>query len=385
MTNLLKQKKFVLLGNHAQLLVNLRGVLLQDIKALGYEIHAVAPDFDQSFKAQDFLADNAIIMHQVNFSRAGLDPFSNLYSILKLFLLMRKIRPDFFLTYTVKPVILGGLAAWMANVPHRIALITGLGYGFTGNLTGKRRLISSILRMFYRLALNKSEIVFFQNPDDETLFRKEKILSDKIPSYVVNGSGIDLTYFTPASFPDGGDLRFLMIARLLGDKGVREYVKAAQIIKGDFPETEFHLVGGVDRHNPDGINLEEIEGWKKEKNIIWYGEVEDVRPFIKNCHVFVLPSYREGTPHSVLQALAMGRAIITTDTPGCRETVIDGENGFLVPVADAEALSVKIKIFLEQQKLIKIFGMASQALAKKRYDVKKVNQFMVKMMGLVGS
>ena len=375
----MKRKIFLLLGNHARSLVNFRGILLRDIQVLGYETHAIAPDFDQYPEAQDFLINQSVIIHQVYFSRAGLNPLADFRSMLRLFFLMRKIRPDFFLGYTVKPVILGGGAAWMARVPHRFALITGLGYAFTGNLTGKRKFISNIVRMLYRLALSKVEKVFFQNPDDEALFRKDKILLDSVSSCVVNGSGVDLEYFAPAPLPDGS-LRFLMVARLLGDKGVREYVKAAEIIKSEFPEAEFHLVGGIDDHNPDGIQAEEAKAWRAETNVKWHGRVEDVRPFIEACHVFVLPSYREGTPRSTLEAMAMGRAIITTDAPGCKETIIEGESGFFVPIADTEALVAKIKIFLEQPSLIKIFGKTSRKLTEERYDVKKVNSFIMENM-----
>lgn len=242
---------------------------------------------------------------------------------------MQKIKPDLVLPYTIKPVVYGTLAAWATKVPHRFALITGLGYAFQEHNNTKYKLVNKIATQLYRVSLNKCQTVFFQNPDDEALFRQLKILKPSTPSFVVNGSGVDISEYTLADLPS--QPKFLLIARLLGDKGVREYAQAAKRIKEQFPLVSFDLVGRLD-DNPDAIKQNEIDAWIKAGTINYLGELTDVRPAIAETSVYVLPSYREGTPRTVLEAMSMGRAIITTDAPGCRETVVDGDNGFLVPV-----------------------------------------------------
>ena len=283
--------------------------------------------------------------------------------------------------YTIKPVIWGLLAARAARVPHRFALITGLGYAFTGEATGKRRLVQLVARGLYKLALRGAHKVMFQNPDDEALFRDQAILPARIPSVVVNGSGVDLDHFPRMPLPDGPP-QFLLIARLLGDKGIREYMRSARALRADHPGCVFHILGGLDS-NPDGIKEAEIRNWQDEGLIEWHGSQPDVRPYLAACHVYVLPSYyREGTPRTILEALATGRAVVTTDVPGCRETVTDGENGFLVPVRDAPALTAALRRFAEDPALIERMGAASYRLAQDKYDVHKVNAVMLREMGL---
>ena len=374
-------ERFFILGNQALSLSRFRGVLLKDIQALGYEIHAVAPDFDDASSQKNFFEENNITIHQITFSRSGLGPVANLWMMLKLWRLMRQIKPDYFLGYTVKPVIWGSLAAFLAGVPKRFCLITGLGYAFTGQLSGKRWLISKAVRFFYRLALQKVHKVFFQNPDDQALFRDEKFLPDSVPSCIVSGSGVDLAYYKPAPMPDF-PLRFLMAARLLGDKGIREYAQSALIVREKDPGVKFHLIGGLDADNPDGISEEEIDSWVQQGAIIWHGNVEDVRPFMAECHVFVLPSYREGTPRAVLEAMAMARPIITTDVPGCRETVVHGENGWLVPPQSVEGLVAVCLECYNAPDSLPDMGQASLKKAQSKYAVHLVNELMIRQMGL---
>jgi len=197
---------------------------------------------------------------------------------------------------------------------------------------------------------------------------------------VVNGSGVDIDSFTPAPFPNS-PTRFLLIARLLGDKGIYEYAATAQRLKERGLEAEFHIVGPLDS-NPDGIDEKTMTRWQDTGVLQWQGAVTDVRPVIAKSHVYVLPSYREGTPRTVLEAMAMGRAIITTDAPGCRETVEDGINGFLVPVRDIDALTKAMLRFFEEPNLIGSMGIESRRIAIEKYDVHKVNAVMIEAMGL---
>ena len=175
--------------------------------------------------------------------------------------------------------------------------------------------------------------------------------------------------------------RFLLIGRLLGDKGIREYVQAAEQVKLQYPETQFDLVGWIDA-NPNTITQPELDSWTAAGTVNFLGRLNDVRPAIGDCSVYVLPSYREGTPRTVLEAMAMGRAVITTDAPGCRETVVDGDNGFLVPIKDADALAQAMLRFIEQPELFAQMGLRSRAIAEEKYDVHKVNAQMLKGMGL---
>ena len=197
---------------------------------------------------------------------------------------------------------------------------------------------------------------------------------------MVDGSGVDCERFAPAPLPEG-PTQFLLIARLLGDKGIREYVKAARAVKQTHPEVTFHLVGGVDP-NPNGISEAEVRGWAEGGAVVWHGELEDVRPSIAACHVYVLPSYREGTPRTVLEAMAMGRAVITTDAPGCRETVRDGDIGLLVAPRSAEALEAAMRRLVDDRAAIARMGARARAIATSVYDVHRVNAAMLTAMGL---
>ncbi|WP_197052938.1 glycosyltransferase family 4 protein [Tepidicaulis marinus] len=287
---------------------------------------------------------------------------------------------DIFFGYTAKPVIWGLLAAWLTRVPDRAALITGLGYAFTGEARGKRALVQKILRGLYKHALRRATLIFFQNQDDKDDFARMNLLPAGVPVVIVNGSGIDTNTFTPAPLPSG-PRRFLLIARLIGDKGIREYAAAAAQLRVAVPEAEFHLVGGLDP-NPDGIPEAEVRKWQEAGHITWHGSLEDVREAIAASHIYVLPSYREGTPRTVLEAMAMGRPIITTDAPGCRETVINGVNGFLVPVQNISALKEAMEHFLISPQIIETMGEESRRIAVEKYDVRKINAAMLTAMKL---
>ncbi|WP_269687683.1 MULTISPECIES: glycosyltransferase family 4 protein [Halopseudomonas] len=366
----------------AESLVNFRGELLREIVSAGMQVNVVAPDFHTSIKSFDLLSSWGVKCHSLKLSRTGLNPLSDIKSCLALFRLVAAIRPSFVLCYTVKPVIYGMLASWLVGRNRRYALITGLGYAFTQEAKGRRRLVQLLVKMLYRLSLGKADLVFFQNPDDEALFRSLNILSAESKSVILNGSGVNLDFFCFKSIGErAAPTSFLMTARLLSDKGVREYVAAARIVRQTYPRIRFDLLGGLD-NNPTAICEAELNSWVADGVISYLGRVSDVRPSIASCSVFVLPSYREGTPRSVLEAMAMGRPIITTDAPGCRETVIDGENGFLVPVKSVDALVEAMTRFIEDPDLAARMGKRSREIAEDKYDVHKVNAVMLKEMGI---
>jgi len=373
--------RFLIIASLASSLRNFRGSLIRDIRSRGHEVHAAAPGLEADAATRSWLDAEGVVCHEVPISRTGLDPRADLRALIALWRLMRRLRPDICLGYTIKPVIWGGLAAWLARVPRRVALITGLGYAFTGAAGGKRALVRWIVKRLYGASLRRATLVFFQNPDDRDDFRRWQLLPATVSAEVVNGSGVDTSAFEPAPFPDG-PMRFLLIARLLGDKGVREYARAAADLRARWPEVEFHLVGPLDP-NPAGITEAQVRGWHQAGTLVWHGAVEDVRPFIAGVHVYVLPSYyREGTPRTVLEAMSMGRPIITTDAPGCRETVQDGVNGSLVPVRDAGALTGAMEKFLSDPSLVPSMGARSRRIAEEKYDVHKVNAAMIAAMNL---
>lgn len=372
-------KRILIAGSLSTSLINFRGPLVKALAKAGYQVHAAAPSLNSDSDTADTLKSWGVIIHDIPMQRTGVNPVSDIGTIWALYRLLVKIKPDAFFGYTIKPVIYGMLAARFAGVPGRYALITGLGYAFTGEVAGKRKIIQCLARSLYRTALSKSSKALFQNPDDEALFRELKLLPDAVPSAVLNGSGIDIHQFEPTPIPKDS-LTFLLIARLLGDKGIREYVEAAQNIKNNYPSVTFRLVGDLDT-NPDSIGEEELNKWVESGVIEYLGPLDDVQLAIAQTCVYVLPSYREGTPRTVLEAMAMGRPIITTDAPGCRETVVDGENGFLVPARDSEALASTMNRFVEHPELVTTMGQRSREIAVEKYDVHKVNGAIMKEMG----
>lgn len=372
--------RILILASLNSSLINFRGPLIKALCKAGLEVHAAAPALTSVPSIADSLREWGVTCHDIAFQRTSINPVTDFFGLMRLFRLMRITRPDVVLGYTIKPVVYGSIAAWLARVPHRFALITGLGYAFTGEAAGKRKFINGIVRSLYALALGRTERVFFQNPDDEALFRRLNLIPRDVPSTVVNGSGIDLARFQCAPLPQG-KVVFLLIARLLGDKGVREYVASARKIRKRYPQVVFRLVGDVD-DNPDSVSAQEVEAWRRGGTIEYLGRLDDVRPAIESCSVYVLPSYREGTPRTVLEAMAMGRAVITTDAPGCRETVLDGENGYLVPVKSVDALVNAMSRMIEEPEQIVAMGARSRSIAEEKYDVHKVNTVMLREMRL---
>jgi glycosyltransferase involved in cell wall biosynthesis len=371
---------FLILASSPRSLCNFRGALIEAVLERGHAAHACAPGLLSDQPTRDWLEARGVICHDAPFTRTGVNPINDLRALVQLTRLMRCVRPDVCLGYTIKPVIWGTIAAWLARVPQRVALITGLGYAFVGEARGKRALIRRIVSLLYSVALSRATLVFFQNSDDRDDFMRWGILPRDAQVVLVNGSGVDTSFFAPAGFPDP-PLRFLLIARLLRDKGIREYVEAAAYLRQTHPEMECHLVGPLDS-NPEAIDESEVIAWQEAGHIVWHGWLSDVRPAIAAAHVYVLPSYREGTPRSVLEATSMGRPIITTDAPGCRETVQEGVNGFLIPVRDPKALAEAMERFLLEPDIVSQMGANSRRIAKEKYDVHKVNVVMMDAMGL---
>jgi len=368
--------RILVLGGIGESLINFRKNLLERLVADGHHVIACAPDADSEVKNK--LSEMGVIYQNVDLERTGLNPAKDLKTIISLIRLFKKNRPDLFLGYTIKPVIYGSIAASITGIPKIFSMIEGLGYAFTGAGL-KRQLIGYIAKRLYKHALKYNTKVFFLNPDDLDLFQQQHLIKNPQQAVLLNGIGIDLDEFTPAPHPQ--NLSFLLIARLVKDKGVLEYVEAARVIKKSYPDINFKLAGFFDE-NPSSVTKQDLQTWTESGTIDYLGYLRDVHQAIEDSSVYILPSYREGLPRTVLEAMAMGRAIITTDAPGCRETVQQGVNGLLIPVRDVAALVNAIEHFIRHPVDIMNMGQKSRQIAIEKYDVHKVNKVILEAMSL---
>jgi glycosyltransferase involved in cell wall biosynthesis len=367
-----------IIGNEGFSLLNFRGPLIEDLVARGHRVVALAPDMDTGTQAA--LKALGAEPRAIALKRTGLNPLADLAALTSLWRMLRRLKPDVTLGYAAKPVIYGTLAAWAARVPHRFAMVEGLGYVFIDRLgdSVRKRMLRRIVEGLYRLALHRAERVFFLNDDDIADFTSMGLVEPK-KVIKLGGIGVDLEQWRPVP-PVVAPLTFTFVGRLLRDKGVHEFVAAARAIKRTSPETRFPLIGGLDT-NPESVSREDAKAWVAEDLVEWPGHVP-AQPWLAQTSVFVLPSYREGVPRSTQEAMAMGRPVITTDAPGCRDTVIDGRNGFLVPPRDADALAEAMRRFIATPELIASMGVQSRALAEERFDVRKVNAAIIEAMGV---
>lgn len=372
--------RVVLFGSNQKSLINFRGTLIKELISNGNTVIAIAPRSKNGSYIEEELAKLGSLFQPIDLSRNSLNPFSMLLNYIELRAFLRKICPDLIIAYTAKPVIISGLIAKTLPNCKFFPLVTGLGYAFTKGNEFKRYFVRIISTFLYKLSLSNASKVIFQNQDDEILFRKMEIISSNSKSVIVNGSGVDLDKFPVSELPKSHI--FLMVGRLVGDKGVREYVLAAKKVKELYPDAIFKLVGGFDS-NPSGIKKSELNDWINEGIIDYLGKLESVQGALAQCRYFVLPSYREGTPRSVLEAMATGRPIITTDVPGCRETVIDGYNGYLVnPRSIDDLVRAMEKLILATDDEVNKMAECSSVLVKAKYDVKLVNEQFLKILNL---
>lgn len=372
--------KFLIVASFGKSILNFRGALIESLQSLGIEVHVLCP-LENQIELIKSLNQKGIKVHNLKLCRKGTSFIADLLSLLDLLAKIRFIKPDIVFSYTIKPVVYTGLISMVCLVPSRYALITGLGYAFQ-NENSRRNIAQFLAQTLYRFALRGATKVFFQNPDDKRLFRKRHLIRKRTPSVVVNGSGVDINFFKPRNLPSA--FSFLLIARLIKAKGILEFAEAAESIVESHENVSFKIAGWTET-GVDSIPQEVIDSWSKNRTVEFLGPLEDVRSAISDSSVYVLPSYREGTPRTVLEAMAMGRAIITTDVPGCRETVIDGHNGYLVPPRDSKALSHAMHRFLDDPSLALIMGKRSRRIAVEKYDVDKVNEVILREMDLLES
>ena len=370
--------RIVVVGGFAPSLINFRMELLEALVAAGHDVFACASEDDLEVRAE--LARRGVTYQPVPLSRTSTNPLHDLQTLRRFYRIWRRLRPDIVLAYTIKPISYGLFTARLAGVPGRYAMITGLGIGLAEAPGPGGRLRQALAMVIYRHGLKGAAAVLFQNRDNQAFFNAHGLVRADDRQVLIDGSGVNLDHFTHSP-PDMSRPTFLMIARLLIDKGIREYVEAARLVNARHPEARFLLVGPADR-SPMSLPEAEREAWEREEVIEYLGATDDVRPHIRSCTVYVLPSYHEGMPRSTLEAMAIGRAVITTDVPGCRETVRHGENGLLVPVRDAEALADAMIALIRQPERVLVMGLSSRRMVEERFDVHKVNRTILETLGI---
>lgn len=338
--------------------------LLQELVRRGYRVTVVAPD-DGSVPALEALG---VVCQCFDMSRRGMNPVAELCTVRRLWSYFRRAAPDAVINFSIKPVIYGAIAARLARVPRVLSMVTGLGYVFTGG-SWSRRVLRTFVSGIYRAAFRLNDCVFFQNPEDRDYLAGRTGL-DARKTVVLDGTGVDLEYYTPHGAP--APATFLFAGRLLADKGLREFVAAARRLKTRHPESHF-LVAGPQDDNPAAIPAVEIEEWVRRGDIEYLGEIADLRPYYARATALVLPSYREGMPRVVLEAMAMGRPVVATDVPGCRHAVSSGVSGLLVRPRDSAALAQAMEQLLLEPELAARMGRNARAQAVERFDIRKVN------------
>ena len=361
------QPKIIFAANTSWYLYNFRLPLLKELVKRGYQVFALAP-FDSYAK---HFQEYGIMHVDIQITRSGINPIEDIVLLFKFFSIYKRHKPDIVQHFTVKPVIYGTIAARVSRVKHIYNMVPGLGYVFTGT-SFKKFWVQKIVRFLYRRTMLFSQHVFFQNKDDRNYFLEHNMV-DKHKTSVIPGTGVDTVKFSPRKHASKNVVTFILAARMLWDKGIKEYVDAAHILRKKYNNVDFWLLGPVDLQNPKGISSEQLEQWNEKGTVKYFGMTDNIRSYLEKADVIVLPSYyREGLPLSLLEGAAMGMPIITTDSTGCREVVEDGINGYLVPIKNSAKLASTMEKYILNPELISSMGQASRDIAVRKFDSKQV-------------
>jgi len=375
-----ERKKILISCDSPRSLLDFRGKLIEALVEK-HEVMVFSPQIEQQSISRR-LVEMGVTVYENELNPSNVSIGSDLKYLLALHKVIRMVKPDVFFPYTFKPVIYGCFVARFCRVKRITPMLTGLGYNFLN--IGPRTWVQKITRILLKLSLRASKRlhIIFQNQDDYELLIREHILSKKNKVTVVNGSGVDLSSYE-YSPPNIQHINFLMISRLINAKGINEYYEAAKIIKDKFPEVDFRLIGAYD-DNIDAISDDLYAKIKSDGTIQYLGLLEDVRPYIRKSSVVVLPSYYgEGVPRCLLEGMAMGRALITCNSVGCKETInplLRKANGFLVPVKDAPQLASKMEYYIRHTDDVTRFGNNGRKYAIEKFDVNKVNEMMIRVL-----
>ncbi len=368
-----KQLTIAVVGTDGASLVNFRGPLIRYLVGQGNRVVCVSIEPPEEMRQP--IAALGAEYAQVAGSRVGIGVGDGLKMIRDYRRLFLNLKPDICFFYMSKHTAFGSVAAVLSRVGHYSVLVNGMENAFYR--TGlKDFVVRCVMSASYRFAARRADCMFFQNRDDLAYFRSHRLLT-KDNAMVVGGSGVDMKHYAKTPVP--AEPVFLMVARLLWSKGIREFLEASAAVKKACPSAKILLVGGID-HNDESLTQTELDEQIKRSDIEYCGHTDDVRPYLNRCSVFVLPSYHEGLPRSVIEAMSVGRAIITTDVPGCRETVADGKNGFIVPVKDSRSLAEKMLVLARDPALREAMGEASHQMCADQFEVVKVNETMYSAM-----
>jgi glycosyltransferase involved in cell wall biosynthesis len=369
--------RIAIIGTTSSSMLGFRKDLIKTLFEEGDEVFALAMDYtDETRRAVKELGAQPV---DYFISRAGLNPFVAIYHTLQLSRILKSLSLDIVFSYFSKPVIFGTLSAQLAKIKCLVGMLEGLGYVFTEQPNGtpfKVKLLRKAQIFLYKFVFRFLDHIIFLNHDDpKDLIERNNMKIKNIT--VLGGIGLNLEEY-PFSEPISDPVRFLFIGRLLAEKGIHEFIKAAQIVKQHYPLVEFIVLGGIDEANPGGISKDALTSFTKQGLIIYPGYVADVTEWIKRSSVFVLPSsYREGLPRSTQEAMSVGRPIITTNVTGCRDTVVDGLNGYLIAPHSVDDLVKKMMLFIKDRSLIKSMGLASHQIAVKKYDANIINKQLI--------
>lgn len=375
--------KLILIGTVASSFYGFRADLIHKLLELGHQVYAFTSEYSDADLKK--IAQLGAIPVTYSLNRGGLNPLADIMATYQLSKKIKAIKPDLVFSYFSKPVIFGTIAAKLAKVPKVMGMLEGLGYTFTEQPEGlnkKTKLIKTIQVFLYKIALPQLDKLIFLNPDDpKDLLEQYSIKIKQVE--VLGGIGLNLKDYLYQPLKNTQQaINFLFIGRLLKEKGIHDFIAAVKLVKKLYPETQFTVLGAIDPYNLGALKQSELDELIASDIIHYPGHVNNVKDWIGNSHIFVLPSYREGVPRSTQEAMAIGRPIITTDVPGCRETVQNGVNGFLVPKWNPEALAEKMIYFIEHPDQMKMMGAASHKMALDKFDTHKVNQKWINILGL---
>lgn len=365
--------KILVISPKNKTVFNFRGDLIKDMILKGHEVSVTGPNQDYM---EDVMALGVKSFYEVPFVKDNANVFSDLTYLKRLNKVVKNIRPDMIFGYTIKPVIYGSIAGRINKVKNIHMMVTGLGRVYTSD-NWKTKIVRFITKILYRIAFKSCTKVIFQNKDDIEEFVQEKYLPRK-KTELVNGSGVNMKRFQKKEFPN--TITFLMVSRVIREKGVMEYCQAARALKEEYKDIRCVLLGGFDS-SIGALKEEDIAPYIQDGSIEFPGEVKSPEDFYYQSSVFVLPSYyREGLPRTILEAMACGRAVITTDWPGCREAIEQGKNGILVPIKNSEALKNAMEQFVANKGQAIEMGECAYCLCKEKFEVSIINAQMRKIM-----
>jgi len=372
--------KIFIIGNVSSMMINFREELIKLLVSKGHDVYCLVSDYNEESRKKIISLGATPLDHTLN--AKGLNPFKDFVAICDLVKLFRQYRPDVVFSFFVKPVIFATIAAKIVRVPRIVGMIEGLGGAFTVHKNGqtkKAKIIKTIQVLLYKISLPfLDELIFLNNDDKKDLIDRYNMKVKSIN--ILGGIGVDLDKFSYTKATTD-PISFIFIARFLAEKGIFEYLEAAKIVKEKYKDVKFYIFGSFEEHNPFGLTQEELKPYLDSGIVIYPGFVNDIKERIVNSSIFVLPSYyREGVPRSTQEAMAIGRAVITTNSVGCKETVEDGVNGFLVPPFDSKILAQKMIYFIQNLEMIVQMGMESRKIAEVKFNINEKNERLAKII-----